>query len=229
MICVGHQKRKYASFSRWTVLGISAVQWICCVSFFLSFYFACIGDSRAGIGEGTNRPIAVLDAHFRPEFLEPVACSGSCKLLCSMLALKKAAEGTDHNLSCSITAAPQEYKLQPELLSELGVMTDQFIQSAVDFGCELARRRKGHTLRAADLAVYMQRIHHVHVPGFNQEYKHYRRPAASALHKDRAQHVRKAVMATDGGAHGEGGGGGAKGGGEGGRGGAGGRGGGAGT
>jgi transcription initiation factor TFIID subunit 12 len=88
----------------------------------------------------------------------------------------------------------QAFRLQPELQQELTKLTEAFVSDAVDFGCALAARRRGATLRPSDLAMYMQRNHHIYVPGFNKEYRQYKRPVASELHKARTVLVRKAQL-----------------------------------
>lgn len=116
----------------------------------------------------------------------------------------------------------QAFRLQPDLVEQLQRLTDAFVGEAVKFGCELASHRRGAVLRPTDLATYLERTHHLHVPGFTKEYHPYRRPAASELHRERAAAVRKAQLAASAGAGGGGGGGGDGPGGGGGRGGTGG-------
>jgi transcription initiation factor TFIID subunit TAF12 len=84
--------------------------------------------------------------------------------------------------------------MQPELQEQLTKLTEAFVSEAVDFGCALAARRRGATLRPSDLALYMQRSHHIYVPGFNKEYRQYKRPVPSELHKARTILVRKAQL-----------------------------------
>lgn len=111
----------------------------------------------------------------------------------------------------------QSFRLQPELADELMKLTENFVTEAVEFGCALAARRSSKVLRTSDLAMYMQRTYHLHVPGFSKEYTPYRRLVASDLHKSRSVAVRKAqlqpqqqqqqqsgVQATDGKAAGSG-------------------------
>lgn len=89
---------------------------------------------------------------------------------------------------------PQAFKLQPQLVERLQHLTRTFVDDAVEFGVALAARRRGATLRPTDLALYMERTHHLHVPGFTKEYHPYRRPAASDLHRERSTLVRKAQL-----------------------------------
>ncbi|WIA12092.1 hypothetical protein OEZ85_012168 [Tetradesmus obliquus] len=86
------------------------------------------------------------------------------------------------------------FRMQPELQEQLTKLTEAFVSDAVDFGCALAVRRRGATLRPSDLALYMQRSHHIYVPGFNKEYRQYKRPVPSELHKARTILVRKAQL-----------------------------------
>lgn len=73
-------------------------------------------------------------------------------------------------------------------------MTAAFVEDAVKFGVSLASHRRGATLRPTDLATFLERTHHLHVPGFTKEYHPYRRPAASELHRERSIAVRKAQL-----------------------------------
>lgn len=114
-------------------------------------------------------------------------------------------------LPCFACLTQQAFKLQPELVDQLQRLTQSFVQEAVDFGVSLASRRRGATLRPTDLSLYLERTHHLHVPGFTKEYHPYRRPAASDLHRERSALVRKAQLHAQAG--GEGGTGGARGGG----------------
>lgn len=97
-------------------------------------------------------------------------------------------------------------------MEQLQRLTEAFVDEAVEFGVQLAGRRRGATLRPTDLALYLERSHHLHVPGFDKEYHPYRRPAASELHRSRSIAVRKAnaaataAAAAAGGGGGEGGG-----------------------
>lgn len=79
-------------------------------------------------------------------------------------------------------------------MDQLQRLTDAFVREAVKFGVDLASHRRGAVLRPADLATYLERTHHLHVPGFTKEYHPYRRPAASELHKERSILVRKAQL-----------------------------------
>lgn len=88
----------------------------------------------------------------------------------------------------------QSFVLQPELADELLKLSDNLVTEAVEFGCALAARRSSKVLRTSDLAMYMQRTYHLHIPGFNKEYTPYRRPVASDLHKARSVAVRKAQL-----------------------------------
>jgi transcription initiation factor TFIID subunit TAF12 len=90
------------------------------------------------------------------------------------------------------------------VVEHLQRLTDSFVTEAAKFGVELASHRRGATLRPSDLATYLERTHHLHVPGFLKEYHPYRRPAASDLHRERTILVRKAQLAA-GQATGEGG------------------------
>jgi hypothetical protein len=66
--------------------------------------------------------------------------------------------------------------------------------------------RKAGTLRASDLAPYLERTHHVRIPGFGGELRPYRRPSASELHRERAAAVRQSAASGAGAAGGGGGG-----------------------
>lgn len=99
----------------------------------------------------------------------------------------------------------QAFRLQPDVVEQLQRLTDAFVGEAVKFGCELASHRRGAVLRPTDLATYLERTHHLHVPGFTKEYHPYRRPAASELHRERTAAVRKAQLAASAGAGGGGG------------------------
>lgn len=90
----------------------------------------------------------------------------------------------------------QAFKLQPDLVDQLQQLTESFVSEAVKFGVDLASHRRGATLRPTDLAMYLERTHHLHVPGFTKEYHPYRRPVASELHKERSIAVRKAQLAA---------------------------------
>jgi transcription initiation factor TFIID subunit TAF12 len=109
-----------------------------------------------------------------------------------------------------LSARAQAFRLQPELLEQLQRLTESFVSEAVEFGVQLAGRRRGATLRPSDLALFIERTHHLSVPGFNKDAHPYRRPAASELHKARATAVRRAQQQQQqqhGGGGGEGGGG----------------------
>lgn len=95
---------------------------------------------------------------------------------------------------CCAVSLLQSFRLQPELADELMKLTDDFVIDALDFGCSLAARRSNRTLRTSDLALYMQRTYHLHIPGFSKEYTPYKRPVASDLHKSRSVAVRKAQL-----------------------------------
>jgi transcription initiation factor TFIID subunit TAF12 len=95
-----------------------------------------------------------------------------------------------------LSALPQAFKLQPDLVDQLQQLTESFVSEAVKFGVDLASHRRGATLRPTDLAMYLERTHHLHVPGFTKEYHPYRRPVASELHKERSIAVRKAQLAA---------------------------------
>lgn len=98
--------------------------------------------------------------------------------------------------------------------AELSKLAEDFVQDLVDRGCQLAAIRKANTLRAADLTPYLERAHHIRIPGFGNELKPYKRPAASDLHRERAAAVRQSAAGGGtgtGGGGGMGGGGGAKG------------------
>ena len=101
-------------------------------------------------------------------------------------------------LLCLITTASalQAFKLQPDLVDQLQQLTESFVSEAVKFGVDLASHRRGATLRPTDLATYLERTHHLYVPGFTKEYHPYRRPAASELHRERSIAVRKAQLAA---------------------------------
>ena len=88
----------------------------------------------------------------------------------------------------------QAFKLQPDLIEQLQALSRSFVEDTVNFGVSLSSRRRGATLRPTDLALYLERTHHLHVPGFTKEYHPYRRPAASELHKERSTLVRKALL-----------------------------------
>lgn len=84
--------------------------------------------------------------------------------------------------------------MQPELQEQLTKLAEAFVTEAVEFGCSLAARRRGSTLRPADLALHMQRTHHIHVPGFSREYTPYKRPVVNDAHRQRMIAVRKAQL-----------------------------------
>jgi transcription initiation factor TFIID subunit 12 len=105
-------------------------------------------------------------------------------------------------------ARPQTFKLAPEVQAELARLAEDFVSDLVERGCQLAALRRAGTLRAADLAPYLERTHHIRVPGFGGELRPYRRPNASELHRERAAAVRQSAAAAGAGAGAPGGGGG---------------------
>ncbi|KAK9809118.1 hypothetical protein WJX72_009572 [[Myrmecia] bisecta] len=83
-------------------------------------------------------------------------------------------------------------ELAPDVEPVLRELAEQFIGGAVSFGCTLAKRRKAEVVEPADVAVYLERTWHLHIPGFSGDaVKPYKRPAASELHRTRAAAVRR--------------------------------------
>jgi hypothetical protein len=94
--------------------------------------------------------------------------------------------------SRELTPPPlQAFSLTPEVVAELTRMADEFVADVVERGAQLAAVRKANTLRASDLAPYLERAHAIRIPGFGGELKPYRRPSASELHRERAAAVRQ--------------------------------------
>ncbi|GBF87907.1 transcription initiation factor TFIID subunit 12 [Raphidocelis subcapitata] len=91
------------------------------------------------------------------------------------------------------------FSLAPEVVAELTRAAEDFVADAVERGAQLAAARKANTLRASDLAPYLERAHHIRVPGFGGELKPYRRPSASELHRERAAAVRQSGAGGGGG------------------------------
>ena len=96
----------------------------------------------------------------------------------------------------------QGFKLDSATEASLMDIYEDFVSNALQFGCSNAKRRPGGaSLRPSDIAVYMERTHHITVPGFGnadaREVKPYRKVVATELHKARQRVARETSLEED--------------------------------
>lgn len=99
-----------------------------------------------------------------------------------------------------------DFTLDADTEAALGDLVDWFIANAVSMGCAVAKNRRSTMLTARDIAVYLERVWNLHMPGYGGDaVRPYRRPSGSELHKQRAAAVRRTAANLDAGAGGGGG------------------------
>jgi len=96
------------------------------------------------------------------------------------------------------------HKLDPSVEGCLMELYEEMIGNAISFGCNNVKRRQGSSLKPRDMAVYLERVWGLCVPGFNtDQLRPYRRAAPSELHRARIKAARQSAASME--ASGEGG------------------------
>lgn len=73
-------------------------------------------------------------------------------------------------------------------------IADDFVESAVNSACKLAKHRKGSKVEVKDVQLYLERNWNMWVPGFGtDELRPYKRAAVTEAHKQRLALIRKAI------------------------------------
>ncbi|EFH61034.1 tata-associated factor II 58 [Arabidopsis lyrata subsp. lyrata] len=89
-------------------------------------------------------------------------------------------------------------KLDPEVEDILADIAEDFVESITTFGCSLAKHRKSDTLEAKDILLHVERNWNIRPPGFSSdEFKTFRKPLTTDIHKERLAAIKKSVTATE--------------------------------
>ncbi|XP_020886401.1 transcription initiation factor TFIID subunit 12 isoform X2 [Arabidopsis lyrata subsp. lyrata] len=89
-------------------------------------------------------------------------------------------------------------KLDPEVEDILADIAEDFVESITTFGCSLAKHRKSDTLEAKDILLHVERNWNIRPPGFSSdEFKTFRKPLTTDIHKERLAVIKKSVTATE--------------------------------
>jgi len=85
-------------------------------------------------------------------------------------------------------------QMDEEVEEALLALADDFIESAVEATCRVAKHRGGRSPGVGDLQLYLERTWHMHIPGFGtEELRPYKRAPSTEAHKQRLAIIRKAV------------------------------------
>ncbi|XP_010480364.1 PREDICTED: transcription initiation factor TFIID subunit 12 [Camelina sativa] len=89
-------------------------------------------------------------------------------------------------------------KLDPEVEDILADIAEDFVESITTFSCSLAKHRKSDTLEAKDILLHVERNWNIRPPGFSSdEFKTFRKPLTTDIHKERLAAIKKSVTATE--------------------------------
>ncbi|CAL8470208.1 g9750 [Coccomyxa elongata] len=95
------------------------------------------------------------------------------------------------------TAGGGAVSLSSEAEAALMEMAEDWLHTALVFGCASARKRGAEQLAPSDLTPYFERTWNLHVPGFGSEtVQPYKRVASSELHRTRTAAVRRTIAET---------------------------------
>lgn len=85
-------------------------------------------------------------------------------------------------------------QLDEEVEEILLQIADDFVESAVNASCKLAKHRKASKVEVKDVQLYLERNWNMWVPGFGtDEVRPYKRAAVTESHKQRLALIRKAI------------------------------------
>ncbi|BDA44235.1 probable transcription initiation factor TFIID subunit 12 at C-terminar half [Coccomyxa sp. Obi] len=95
------------------------------------------------------------------------------------------------------TAGGGAINMSSEAEAALMELAEDWLHTALIFGCASARKRGAEQLAPSDLTPYFERTWNLHVPGFGSEtVQPYKRVAASELHRTRTAAVRRTIAET---------------------------------
>jgi transcription initiation factor TFIID subunit 12 len=86
------------------------------------------------------------------------------------------------------------FTLDADAEKALSDFYESFVENALSFGCEVAKKRRSQVLQARDISVHLERQWNIYVPGFEDtQLRPYRRPQPSEAHRQRQLAVRRSL------------------------------------
>lgn len=84
-------------------------------------------------------------------------------------------------------------QLDDDVEDMLMQITDDFIESVVNAGCDLAKHRNGTILEVKDLKLHLENRWNITVPGYaSDEIRAFKKPTSTEAHRQRLALIRKA-------------------------------------